>query len=49
MGTLVTDPDFAAELLNEGFTFVACGTDVGLLAKGADALRAQVRDKISET
>ena len=49
VGTLVTDPDFAAELLNEGFTFVACGTDVGLLAKGADALRAQVRDKISET
>ena len=49
VGTLVTDPDFAAQLLNEGFTFVACGTDVGLLAKGADALRAQVRGKISET
>ena len=49
VGTLVTDPDFAAELLNEGFTFVACGTDVGLLAQGADALRAKVRDKISET
>mgnify|MGYP001288360149 CR=1 FL=1 len=49
VGTLVTDPDFAAQLLNEGFTFVACGTDVGLLAQGADALRAKVRDKISET
>ena len=49
VGTLVTDPDFAAELLNEGFTFVACGTDVGLLARGADSLRATVRDKIKKT
>lgn len=49
VGTLVTDPNFAAQLLNEGFTFVACGTDVGLLAQGADALRTKVRDKISET
>lgn len=49
VGTLVTDPDFAAELLNEGFTFVACGTDTGLLSRGADALRAQVQAKISKT
>lgn len=44
VGTLVTDPAFAARLLREGFTFVACGTDTNLLAKGADALRAQMRD-----
>lgn len=43
VGTLVLDPDFAATLLNEGFTFVACGTDASLLARGADALLAQVR------
>ncbi|MBM1690731.1 HpcH/HpaI aldolase family protein [Sulfitobacter geojensis] len=43
VGTLVLDPVFAAELLNEGFTFVACGTDASILARGADALLAQVR------
>jgi 4-hydroxy-2-oxoheptanedioate aldolase len=43
VGTLVTDPAFAAKLLAEGFTFVACGTDTNLLAKGADALLAQMR------
>lgn len=43
MGTLVTDPDFATTLLNEGFTFVACGTDTGLLAKATDGLLAQMR------
>ena len=42
-GTLVTDPAFAKKLLTEGFTFVACGTDTNLLAKGADALLAQMR------
>ena len=30
VGTLVMDPDFARELVAEGFTFVACGSDVGL-------------------
>ncbi|MEJ8563156.1 aldolase/citrate lyase family protein [Yoonia sp. GPGPB17] len=43
VGTLVTDPAFASRLLAEGFTFVACGTDTNLLAKGADALLAQMR------
>jgi 4-hydroxy-2-oxoheptanedioate aldolase len=43
VGTLVTDPAFAQKLLAEGFTFVACGTDTNLLAKGADALLAQMR------
>lgn len=48
VGTLVTDPVFAAKLLNDGFTFVACGTDTNILAKGADALLAQMRDATKE-
>ena len=43
VGTLVLDPGFAADLLNEGFTFVACGTDASILARGSDALLARVR------
>ena len=43
VGTLVTDPAFATRLLNEGFTFVACGTDTGLLARASDALLASVK------
>ncbi|MEO9778665.1 MAG: aldolase/citrate lyase family protein [Sedimentitalea sp.] len=43
VGTLVLDPTFAAELLAEGFAFVACGTDTGLLAKGSDQLLSQVQ------
>jgi 4-hydroxy-2-oxoheptanedioate aldolase len=47
VGTLVSDPDFAAELLNEGFSFVAIGSDAGLLAKGADALLVTVKGKLT--
>lgn len=47
VGTLVSDPAFAAELLNTGFSFVACGSDAGLLAKGADALHAAVTSKLT--
>mgnify|MGYP003627356188 FL=1 len=43
VGTLVTDPAFAADLLNEGFTFVAIATDSGLLARAADAALAQTK------
>jgi len=43
VGTLVLDPAFATELLNEGFTFVACGTDASLLAKASDHLLATVK------
>ena len=43
VGTLVLDPAFAVELLNEGFTFVACGTDASLLAKASDKLLATVK------
>ncbi|MDX8353823.1 HpcH/HpaI aldolase/citrate lyase family protein [Cognatiyoonia sp. IB215182] len=48
VGTLVTDPDFATTLLTEGFTFVACGTDTGLLRKATDELLAQMRQGIKE-
>ena len=44
VGTLVLDPAFATELLNEGFTFVACGTDASLLAKASDHLLATVKE-----
>lgn len=43
VGTLSTNPAFAAELINDGFDFVACGLDSDVLAKGADALLAQMR------
>lgn len=46
VGTLVLDPAIAAELLNEGFTFVACGTDASLLAKASDNLLAAVKDQM---
>ena len=38
VGTLVLDPDYARFLVDEGFTFVACGSDAILLARGSDAL-----------
>ena len=43
VATLVLDPAFATELLNEGFSFVACGTDASLLAKASDHLLATVK------
>ena len=46
VGTLVLDAEFAAELLNEGFSFVACGVDSVILARGSDALLASVKDKL---
>lgn len=47
VGTLVLDSDFATELLNEGFNFVACGVDTSLLAKATDALLAKVKGGLS--
>ncbi len=44
VGTLSTDVAFAAELMNEGFNFVACGLDSDVLAKGSDAVLAQMRN-----
>lgn len=46
VGTLVLDPVFATELLNEGFTFVACGSDASLLAKATDTLLENVRSQL---
>lgn len=43
VGTLVFDPAFAKTLLGEGFSFVACGSDAVLLARGADGLIARMR------
>lgn len=45
-GTLVMDPTKAARLINDGFSFVACGSDLGLLARGADKLLADVKKDI---
>lgn len=46
VGTLVLDADFASNLLRDGFSFVACGSDTGLLARGADGLLASVKEKL---
>lgn len=46
VGTLVMDTGVAAQLLNEGFTFVACASDAGLLAKAADGALAAVKDAL---
>jgi len=43
VGTLVLDSEFATNLLNQGFQFVACGADSALLANSADQLLANVK------
>ena len=43
VGTLVSDPAFARQLIDDGFSFVACGSDAGLLARGSDALIKAMR------
>jgi len=43
VGTLVFDPAFARSLVAEGFSFVACGSDAVLLARGADSLSRTMR------
>jgi len=48
VGTLVTDPGFAAELMDEGFTFVACGLDTGLLARASDRLLADMKGRLEK-
>jgi len=44
VGTLVSDPDITRRVLDAGFLFVAVGADLGLLARGAEALLSRVRD-----
>jgi len=46
VGTLVLDSDFATNLFNQGFSFVACGADSALLANSADQLLADVKGGI---
>ncbi len=46
IGTIVLDPEEAAALLNKGFTFVACGTDIDLFARSLDDAHAQARKKL---
>lgn len=43
-GIFALDPDDARRRLAEGFAFVSVGTDIGLLASGARALRASCAD-----
>lgn len=44
VGTLVMSPEFAVGLFDQGFSFVACGTDAALLASAADRVLAQVKE-----
>jgi 4-hydroxy-2-oxoheptanedioate aldolase len=44
-GILVGDPAVAADWVKEGITFVGCGTDINLVAKGARTLNETVRQK----
>lgn len=46
-GTLVQTADKAVELFGDGFSFVACGSDLGLLARSADTLLANVKSGLN--
>jgi 4-hydroxy-2-oxoheptanedioate aldolase len=46
-GILTGDPDEAARYLELGFTFVAVGSDVGILARGAENLAAKCKQRAS--
>lgn len=43
VGTLVADTKLARRLLDEGFTFVACGIDASILSRGVDALLGEMK------
>ncbi len=43
VGTLVGTPDLTKHVLDAGFLFVAVGSDLGLLARGAERLLTSVR------
>lgn len=44
-GILTGDPEEAGRYLESGFTFVAVGSDVGILARGAERLAAQCKQR----
>ncbi|MFE1839728.1 aldolase/citrate lyase family protein [Streptomyces sviceus] len=46
-GVLTTDPAFARRCIDLGTTFTAVGVDVGLLARGADALAQAFRQLVA--
>ena len=46
VGTLVGHHDKAVELLRDGFSFVACGSDLNLLVRSADAQLASIREAL---
>jgi len=43
VGILTADPEEANRYLDQGYTFVGVGSDVGILAKGAEKLAAQFK------
>jgi 2-keto-3-deoxy-L-rhamnonate aldolase RhmA len=45
-GILIADPDEAMRCLEVGFAFVAVGSDVGILTKGAEKLAAQFKQRL---
>lgn len=47
-GILTSDADAAARYLELGFTFVAVGSDAGVLARGTAALAAQCKEKVAK-
>jgi 4-hydroxy-2-oxoheptanedioate aldolase len=48
-GTLATDVDDVDRLFGLGFNFIAVGSDVGILARGAERLAARFRTNAEET
>jgi len=48
-GTLATDVDDADRLFGLGFNFIAVGSDVGILARGAERLAIRFRTNEKET
>ena len=46
-GTLVGDPDFAIQLLEKGFTFVACSSDQNILVKNADLQIKKIKSSLT--
>jgi len=48
-GTLATDVDDTDRLFGLGFNFIAVGSDVGILARGAERLAIRFRTNEKET
>lgn len=48
-GTLTSDPDEASRYLELGFTFVAVGSDVGVLSQSAEKLAKQFKQQVIDS